>query len=150
MLIQDLVPGADYNIVAEHALPIVLTKGTARVLSPSEPEETRNTHRSRASGTKVPVGSILVRFCWPSRRGVRTRGVRGNGMCREEEGTTEGGIQAMSIKKNTAKTDEGLSLRTNGVGSDICSGRSFHGVLLGLAIAPVQEAAVCQWVERMP
>ena len=72
MLIQDLVPGADYNIVAEHALPIVLTKGTARVLSPSEPEETRNTHRSRASGTKVPVGSILVRFCWPSRRGVRT------------------------------------------------------------------------------
>ena len=99
MLIQDLVPGADYNIVAEHALPIVLTKGTARVLSPSEPEETRNTDRSRASGTKVPVGSILVRFCWPSRRGVRTRGVRGNGMCREEEGTTEGGIQAHVYKK---------------------------------------------------
>ena len=66
MLVQDSVSSTDYSTAAEHTFAIVLAEGTTRASSSSEqPEETTNMHRSRVSGTNIPMGSILVRFRWP-------------------------------------------------------------------------------------
>ena len=133
MLVQGLIPSADYNIAAERTFAIELTKGTACVLSPSEqPEETRNTHGSRANGTNVPVGSILVRFCWPSRRGVRTHRACGNGMGEEEEKQT---VAPEPISKKTRERRTRISAPTSGsMGSGRISVQLAHVTVCFLAL----------------
>ena len=102
MLVQDSASSAGYSIAAEHTFAIVLAEGATRVLSSSEqPEETSNVHRSRASGTNIPVGYILIWFRWPLQRVVRAR----RNEAEEEEGAAKGGTRVHSpcLKKKNRK-----------------------------------------------